>query len=146
MILVPRRVHSRGVSPWKSPFEDFFDPDFFRPETNRMVSFPKVNVHETEKEIIVIADVPGIDPQDINIDVTEEQITVSGKIEEEKEEKEKRCLYQERFYGEFSRSFSLPTRVDASKVRASFKHGTLSITLPKLSSSNMKKVKVEIEK
>lgn len=142
MMLVPR---NRGLLPFRSALDDFFDGDAWKPIVSKG-SFPRVNVHETDKDVIVTADIPGIDPKDINIDANDDMFTISGKIEEEKEEKDKRCLYQERYFGEFSRSFSLPTRVDSEKVSAKFKNGTLTVTMPKASSSNTKKVKVEVEK
>jgi HSP20 family protein len=108
--------------------------------------YPRVDIHETDKEVIATADIPGIDPKDISIDVNDDMFTISGKIEEEKEEKDKKCLYQERFVGEFSRSFSLPTRVDSQKVSAKFKHGTLTIHMPKMSATKTKKVSIEVEK
>lgn len=142
MMLIPR---NRGIVPWRGPLDDLLDMDFARPFAPRGV-YPKVNVHETNTDIVVTADIPGIDPKDINIDVNDDTFTINGKLEEEKEEKDKKCLYQERFFGEFSRSFSLPSRVESEKVVAKFKNGTLTVIMPKFAASQRKKVKVEVEK
>jgi HSP20 family protein len=141
MMLVPR---NRGMLPIRSALDDFFDLEGWKPHMVRG-GYPRVNVHETDQEVIVTADIPGIDPKDIHIDVNDDMFTISGKIEDEKEEKDKKCLYQERFYGEFSRSFSLPTRVESDKVAAKFKNGTLSVHMPKASRSATKKVKIDVE-
>jgi len=142
MMLVPR---TRGMIPFRSALDDFFGPDLWRSAMGRD-GYPRVDIHETDKEVVATADIPGIDPKDISIDVNDDMFTISGKIEEEKEEKDKKCLYQERFVGEFSRSFSLPTRVDSQKVSAKFKHGTLTIHMPKMSATKTKKVNIEVEK
>jgi HSP20 family protein len=142
MMLVPR---TRGMVPFRSALDDFFDADTWRPHMGRS-GYPKVDIHETDKDVVATADIPGIDPKNINIDVNDDMFTISGKIEEEKEEKDKKCLYQERFFGEFSRSFSLPTRVDSEHVTAKFKNGTLSVHMPKMSATKTKKVNIEIEK
>lgn len=109
------------------------------------VAFPKVDVSETEDEVKIVANLPGIDPDKVEIQVTEDSVTLAGKIEKESEEKGRRVYRYEREYGEFSRTLSLPATVDPNKVNAKAKHGVLTITLPKSERERPKKVKVQAE-
>lgn len=136
-------------------FDDsFLDPFFMlAPVTLRSRSmstigtmFPKVDVTETDTEIVVRANVPGIDPEKINIEVGDDYLSLSGAIEkEEKEEKKGKVYRYEREYGEFQRSFTLPARVKKDGVVAKAKNGVLTITLPKAEEERRAKVKIEVE-
>ncbi len=106
--------------------------------------FPSVDISENEKEVVVKANVPGINAEDINIDVNTDTLKLSGKTEEEKEDKKKKFYRYERQYGEFSRFFSLPARVDPSNVKAKIKNGVLTINLKK-TKQDKKKVQIETE-
>jgi len=92
---------------------------------------PKVDVAETKDAITVKAEVPGVEPKDIAVSLTDSVLTIKGEKEEEKEEKDTRHHRVERSYGAFSRMMRLPAPVDSSKATASFKDGVLTITLPK---------------
>lgn len=119
-------------------FEDFRWPNVFREETAWM---PPFDLSETEDELIVRLEVPGIDKKDININLSEGMLTVTGERKLEKEEHETyHCT--ERCYGTFSRSICLPFEVDADKVDASFKDGVLKITLPRSEIAKPKKIEV----
>lgn len=109
--------------------------------------FPKVDVEETDNEIRVTANVPGIDPQNVNVEVGDDYLSLSGKIEKEsKEENKKGKVYRyEREYGEFRREFALPARVKKDGIVAKFKNGVLTVTLPKSEEEIKKRVKVEVE-
>jgi HSP20 family protein len=156
------RGHEQHLTPTSpsSLIDRFFDDNFFEPFgslapsllrgriTNVNSVFPKVDVSETDEEIRVVANVPGIDPDKIDIDVGDDYLSISGKIErEEKEEPSAGKLYRyEREYGEFRREFSLPARVDKDGIVAKAKNGVLTITLPKSEDERKTKVKVEVEK
>lgn len=108
--------------------------------------FPKVDVRETDSEIVVTANVPGIDPNDVDIEVGDDYISLSGKIEKESKDASDGKVYRyEREYGEFRRDFALPARVDKDAIVAKAKNGVLTVTLPKVDSEKKKKVKVEVE-
>lgn len=143
----PRR--NRAVIPWSSPFDDLVDMTFEwpKPLTFRGSSLPRLDIEETEQDIIVTADVPGMNPEDIHVDVQDNMFTISGKhAEKEEDSSKKKYWHQERFM-EFHRSFSLPARVDATNVAAKFmKNGTLKVTMPKLTEKSGQKVKIEVEK
>ncbi len=147
------------VTPF-SLIDRFFEDDFFDPFSMRMPSllgmrrlsgvstaFPKVDVTETDTEIKVVANVPGIDPDKINVEVGDDYLSLSGKAEKEtREEDKKGKVYRyEREYGEFRREFTLPSRVDKDKIVAKAKNGVLTLTLPKVGSEKTKTIKVESE-
>lgn len=114
-----------------------------RPFRFGMGVFPKVDISETDKEIKVVANVPGVDLDKLEIEVENDMLIISGKIEKEEEQKDEKFYRMERRYGEFMRQFVLPTKVDADKVDAKIKNGVLTIILPKIGKESKKKVKVE---
>ena len=156
----PREI--QAFEPQSSPFsfiDRFFDdaldpfnmlkPALFRNRVLSSVSmtFPKVDVSETDNEIKVVANVPGIDPEKIDIEVGDDYLSLSGKIEKEnKDEKDGKVYRYEREYGEFRREFSLPVRVNKNGIVAKARNGVLSITLPKSEDERKARIKVEIEK
>jgi len=113
---------------------------------NVSTTFPKVDVEETNNEIKVTANVPGIDPKDINVEVGDDYLSLSGKIDKEtKNEKNGKVYRYEREYGEFRREFSLPARVNKNSIIAKSKNGVLTITLPKSEEEMKKRVNIDIE-
>lgn len=103
---------------------------------------PSVDVSETDDSIIVTAEVPGVDPENIDVSVDENQLVISGEKKQEEEEKEKNFYRMERSYGSFKRIFTLPRSADVDKVSASQKDGVLTVTIPKTEVAKGKKVKV----
>ncbi len=137
-----------GKLPIFSSFQDEMNKtidNFF----NRELSFgtewqPAVDVAETESDITVKAEIPGIDPKDIDISITGDKLTLKG---EKKEEKEKvgKCYHRvESSYGSFKRVIDLPVSVDVEKVVAKGENGLLEITLPKKEESKTKKINVKV--
>jgi HSP20 family protein len=108
---------------------------FFEPRLEEFSAFvgwaPKLDVTETKEAIVVKAETAGVDPQDIQISLQEQLLTIKGEKRQEKDEKDEQYHRMERSYGSFARSIRLPVPVDAGKVNASFKNGLLTITLPK---------------
>ncbi|HTY80820.1 MAG TPA: Hsp20/alpha crystallin family protein [Candidatus Bathyarchaeia archaeon] len=92
---------------------------------------PSMDVSETKDAFVVKAEVPGMDPKEIQISLQEQLLTVKGEKHQEKEEKEERYYRMERSYGSFTRTVRLPVAVDGTKVTAAFKNGLLTVTLPK---------------
>lgn len=142
----------KGMSLWRDPVREmisrFFDDNFWAPLVSfeRVPSFPRVDVSETKTAVKVKADIPGINPDDIDIDVRDDHLLISGKTQEEKEEKDESFYRVERSYGEFSRLIPLPARVAADGVIAKAKNGVLHITLKKVNPTEKKKIKIEVEK
>lgn len=104
---------------------------------------PQVDVEETDKEILVKADLPGVDPKDIEIQIADNVLTLSGSKEEKKEEKEKNYHRTERFFGKFYRSIPLPAGADTEKVSASCANGTVIVTIPKRMEAQPKKIEIK---
>jgi HSP20 family protein len=115
-------------------FEDFRHGFGFFPHTpfEPITEFhAKVEVKENEKEILVTAEVPGVDMKDIDISLRPDAIAIQGEKHQEKEEKEKGYYRMERSYGSFYRLIPLPCGVDRDNVKATLKDGVLKISLPK---------------
>jgi len=91
---------------------------------------PAIDVERHDGTLIMRADMPGVKPEEMSIEVEDDVLTISGKHEEAKEEKDKHYLRRERRYGFFSRSIALPAGVDASKISAETHHGVLEVKVP----------------
>jgi HSP20 family protein len=105
---------------------------------------PPVDVYEDEHNITLKVEVPGIDEKDIDVRVENNILTVHGERKFEKEEKEENFRRVERQYGSFTRTFTLPSTVDAEKVQADYEKGILKIVLPKKAEAKPKQIKVNI--
>ena len=92
---------------------------------------PAFDVSETDSELIIKAEVPGMDKKDINITVSDGMLTIKGEKKHEKKEENEHYHRVETHYGTFSRALRLPTEVVADKVDATYKDGVLNVTLPK---------------
>jgi HSP20 family protein len=91
---------------------------------------PALDVITNRDNLVVRADMPGVKPEEIRIQVSDDTLTVSGEHEETKEEKEENFIRRERRYGSFSRSIALPAGVEADKIDATYKDGVLEVTIP----------------
>jgi HSP20 family protein len=105
---------------------------------------PAVDIVETENELILKADVPGVELKDIDIQFENGTLTVKGERKFEKEEKGKGFHRMERSYGSFVRYFTVPETVDAEHVKADYKAGVLTIILPKKEVAKPKSIKVQV--
>ena len=103
---------------------------------------PRVDVEETEKEILVKADLPGIDPKAIEISIENGILTIRGEKKEEKEEKKKNYHRIERFTGMFYRQIPLPTGVDADKITATNANGVVTVSIPKKPEAQPKRIAI----
>jgi HSP20 family protein len=103
---------------------------------------PAVDIFETENEIVVKAEIPGIDRKDITLSLEKNVLNLKGERRFEKETKEENYHRIERAYGGFSRSFSLPATVDEEKIRADYRDGILKIVLPKREQAKAKQIKI----
>jgi len=105
---------------------------------------PSIDVIETDDSIKLKAELAGMDPADINIEVQDNVLTVSGERRFEEEVKEDKYYRIERRYGAFSRSIALPQTVDEEKIEAKYENGILEITIPKVETAKPKKIKVAV--
>jgi HSP20 family protein len=104
---------------------------------------PAVDMVDEKDEIVVKADLPGLDQKDIEVTVQDGTLMIRGERKEEKEEKKEGYYYAERSYGAFVRSLALPKGVDAEKVKATFSKGVLEVRLPKAKEAKGKTIEVK---
>src|SRR5215467_7236031 len=104
---------------------------------------PAVDIFETENEIVVKAEVPGVDRKDISLNLESNVLTLKGERKFEKETKEENYHRIERAYGGFSRAFSIPATVDEEKIRADYQDGILRIALPKKKQVRPKQIRID---
>lgn len=116
----------------------------FEPRTTGELA-PRLDVSETEKEIKVTAELPGMDEKDVNVTLEGDVLTLTGEKKAEAEEKGKNFHRVERTYGSFHRVVRLPSEVDATKVTAGFKKGVLTVTLAKSPAAQTRKIEVKPE-
>lgn len=103
---------------------------------------PSVDVSETAKEIIVNAEVPGVEAKDIDVSLDGNVLTIKGERKREHEEKGENFHRIERSYGSFYRSLQLPSEVDGDRIKATYKKGVLRISLPKTKKAAGKKIEI----
>lgn len=106
---------------------------------------PAVDIYETAGSLVIKAEIPGVDKNDISVEVKDNSLYLKGERKFEKDIKEENYHRMERSYGSFTRVFSLPTTVDQDKVKASFKNGVLEITIPKIEEAKPKQISVDVE-
>jgi HSP20 family protein len=106
---------------------------------------PATDVIETDKEILLKAELPGVRKEDVSVELEGDTLTIKGERKEEKEEKGKKLHRVERFYGSFMRSFTLPGNVDAKAISAEMKDGVLEVHLPKTAAPESKATRVEVK-
>src|SRR5437879_5337983 len=123
-------------------FTDVFERK--RDESSLTAWAPSVDVYETEHELVVKADLPEVDPQDLDIRVENNVLTIRGERKFEKKVNEDNYLRVERAYGSFSRSFSLANSVNAEAIKADYHNGVLTLTLPKREEAKPKQIKVNV--
>jgi HSP20 family protein len=160
-----KEKETKAVTPWR-PFMDLtrWDRDMdrmmddffgrrFRPwwpdrwfRTDEMeVRAPVVDVFEDKNDIVVKAELPGMEKDNIEVNLTDNTLTIKGEKKKEEEVKEENYYRCERAYGSFVRSVELPKAVHTDKVKASFKNGILEIRVPKTEEAKAKEIKVKVE-
>ncbi|MFH1729154.1 MAG: Hsp20/alpha crystallin family protein [Pseudomonadota bacterium] len=116
--------------PFTDMFGDFLNDDFLN-ETKQKCFSPSIDIKENKSDFELVAELPGIDKKDVNIEVKDGNLTISGKKVYGNDEEKEGYHYRERCYGSFSRSFCLPEGVDENKIKAEFKNGLLKLSIPK---------------
>jgi HSP20 family protein len=129
---------------WRD-FDDFFR-GIDRPAQNTQQTFvPTADVVESDKAIEIHLELPGFAPEAIDVKLEGNQLTVSATRNEEKTTENKGWLRRERTLGSMSRTFTLPTTLDGTRPEASYKHGVLTVTLPKKEEVQPRSLKVKVE-
>jgi HSP20 family protein len=122
---------AREVDSLQSEVNRLFDAFFGGTEANRRRWVPAMDLVETDEHLVLRADLPGLNRDDVNIEIKDGVLTISGERKSEHTERSEGFHRVERAFGSFSRSLSLPDGVDADKVRAEFENGVLQIKIPK---------------
>lgn len=142
----------REVGPWRRlrDIEDEMDSllgRFFgreQPVQGERAWAPAVDVRETGTDVVVKAELPGVDAKDVDITVEGNMLTIKGERKSEENKKEEGYYYSERRYGSFVRSLTLPREVDEARTRASYKDGVLTVLMPKKKEEKAKQIKVDV--
>lgn len=102
-----------------------------------------VDVYETDDDVVVKASVPGVEPEDLDISITGDTLTIKGETRAEEDVEEENYVYRERRYGVFSRSMTIPTSVEADEADAEFEDGVLTLRLPKAEEVKPKTIEIK---
>lgn len=152
MALERWRPRFGALTRWE-PFADLLDlrremdqllETFFGRAPAEAAWSPAVDVYETKDDIVVKAELPGVKPEDVEVSIVGDTLTLKGERRKEAEVREEGYYRIERSYGAFQRSLTLPSVVNAEKVKATYKDGLLEIKLPKKEEAKPKTVKVEV--
>jgi HSP20 family protein len=136
----------RGVNTLQDQFNRLFNDVFDRKgeESSLTAWAPAVDIYETEHELVVKADLPEVDPKDLDIRVENNILTIRGERKFEKKVNEDNYLRVERAYGSFARSFTLANTVNSDAIKADYQNGVLTLTIPKREEAKPKQIKVNV--
>lgn len=147
---IAKYTRQSPIESLKHQMDRFFDdlsPFALRSTDERLMGMdlltPDTDMMETDKEYIVAVDLPGFQKKDIKINYEDNRLVIKGSRKEETKEEEKDYLHRERYFGEFIRSLTLPTKIKEEKIKASFKDGVLTVTAPKVEVSEPKLVPID---
>jgi HSP20 family protein len=152
---IARRDPFGDLADWRPLFgRDLWSPFFGREGRNLLEDLwgrtgaggrvaPSVDINEDENEYIVTAELPGVRPEDVTVELEDDVLTIRGEKRSEREEKKERRRLVERSYGTFTRSFSLPANADPERVSASFKDGVLTVRIGKRPETKPRTVDIE---
>jgi HSP20 family protein len=132
-------------------FNQLFNDTFARAlgdqqEVSPRTWIPPVDIYETGDSLVLKAELPGINPEDVEIRVEDSTLYLKGERKFEKEVREENLHRVERSYGTFTRSFALPSTIDAEKVKAEYENGILTLTLPKREEAKPRTIKIDVSK
>jgi HSP20 family protein len=141
-------VRYRSRAPWEEmerlrrEMDQLFSREF-EPRLHTPASYPAMNVWTNEEGVVVTAELPGVEPEDIDISVVGDTLTLSGSRQPDELQEGEQYHRRERGSGHFTRTFQLPFRVEADKVEAMFKNGVLHISLPRAEVDKPKKISIK---
>ncbi|MBF0444756.1 MAG: Hsp20/alpha crystallin family protein [Magnetococcales bacterium] len=135
----------RNVRSLQGEINRLFDKDM-DDSSGQLTQWPmRVDIREDENQIVVKADLPGMEQKDIQVNVDNGMLTISGERKFDDEENKENYHRVERAYGRFSRSFQLPNTTDMGKIGAAYKNGVLEVTLPKLEEAKPRSIQVDVK-
>jgi HSP20 family protein len=146
MRILTRWEPSRGVATLQDQINRLFNDSFQRTDEEASLSAwaPAVDIYETEHELVVKADLPEVDPKDLDIRVENNLLTIRGERKFEKKVDEDHYLRVERSYGSFARSFTLANTVNPEAIKADYQNGVLTLSIPKREEAKPKQIKVNV--
>jgi HSP20 family protein len=132
------------MDPFRS-LDDFFREFSLEPSLRSMQAEPRIrtDISETDQAFMVKAEIPGVKKEDIKIAVEGNRVSINAEVKEEKEEKTTGMVRSERYYGQQSRSFTLPQEVDDAKAEAKYENGVLMLTLPKKPGTGARQLSIQ---
>ncbi len=142
MALVSLRKRNQ-LEPWdmmNTMFRNFFNEEDWPGLSSQWA--PVVDVSENSDEVIVRAEVPGMTKEDIKVTVSDGTLTLTGDKKQEKIDKEENYYRSERSFGSFARTFSLPSTINADKIKAQYKDGVLTVHMPKVEEAKPKQIEI----
>jgi HSP20 family protein len=134
----------RGASTLHEQLNRVFGDAFNREESNLTTWAPAVDILETGHELLVKADLPDVDPKDLDIRVENNILTIRGERKFQKQVNESNYLRVERSYGSFARSFSLANTVNSEAIKADYQNGVLTLNIPKREEAKPKQINVNV--
>ena len=136
----------RGAATLQEQINRLFGDVFERTkeESSLTAWAPAVDIYETEHELVIKADLPEVDPKDLDIRVENNVLTIRGERKFEKKVNEDNYLRVERAYGSFSRSFSLANTVNPDAIKADYQNGVLTLSIPKREEAKPKQIRVNV--
>jgi HSP20 family protein len=146
--LAPFRPSTLTTDPFFRAVDSLFGEDFFRPlralteRRGEQGWLPPVDIRETEEAYLVTAELPGLTKKDVDVTVENSILTLSGERRWEKSSESETYHRMERAFGRFSRSFTLPHQVEADKVKANFKDGLLTVSIPKAEQAKPRRIAI----
>ena len=147
--LIPWRKRNRQITSFQHDFDDLFDRFFndplfpIRPLLSEEIWYPSIDVSENKKNIVVKAEIPGVDLENIDISLDNRILTIKGEKKQERQESDEHYHRIESSYGYYKRSIELPVDVDASKVDAKYKNGILKIKLKKAREAETRTIRIK---
>ena len=137
----------RDLVSLREAMDQLFEESFIRPQAGALAPVRSeslaLDMYETDDAVVVKSAIPGIDPDDIDISVTGDTLTIKGETKAEEEVEEENYIRRERRYGSFARTVTIPTSVLAGKAEAEFENGILTLTLPKAEEVKPKTVQIK---
>lgn len=106
---------------------------------------PSVDISETANQLVITVELPGLEPKDVSVSISENMLTIKGEKKKEKEDQDEHYHYLERYYGSFQRSFKIPVNIRGDEIKASFDKGVLTVTLPKTEEAKKKEIEIKVE-
>jgi HSP20 family protein len=129
----------------KRVFDDFFSRLWEGREDKYLAWEPAIDVSETDNEILVEAELPGMKKDDVKIALGNSTLTIKGERKQEEKKKQGKYHSTERYYGSFYRAIDLPSYVDEKNIQAKFKDGVLKVTMPKKKEAKSKEIEIGVE-